>query len=107
MLRHILTRLALIPLITIGVVTLLFVIFSTIPGDEATLIAGGTGTQAEIDTIRHQLGLDRPLPVQYATRIAGLAHGDFGYSPTFRGNPLPHILERVPATLLLMACAIA
>jgi len=107
MLRHILARLVLIPVIVLGVVTLLFIIFHTIPGDEATLIAGGTGTQAEIDNIRHQLGLDRPLPVQYVQQVLHLAQGDLGYSPTFRGNPLPNILQRVPATLLLMAAAIA
>ena len=44
---------------------------------------------------------------QYLSRIGGLARGDLGYSSTFRGNPLPRILERVPATLLLTACAIA
>lgn len=107
MFRHILARLVLIPIIVLGVVTLLFVIFHTIPGDEATLIAGGTGTQAEIDAIRHQLGLDRPLLAQYAHQVVNLAHGDLGYSATFRGNPLPNILQRVPATLLLMAAAIA
>ena len=106
MLRLIAARLGLIPVTVLGVVTLLFVIFKTIPGDEATLMAGATATQAEIDVTRHQLGLDRPVLAQYVTRIAGLARGDLGYSSTFRGNPLPRIMERVPATLLLTACAI-
>lgn len=104
--RHIAARLALIPVILFGVVTLLFVIFKTIPGDEATLMAGATATQAEINAARHQLGLDRPVLVQYADRLRGLAHGDLGFSSTFRGNPLPRILERVPATLSLTGCAI-
>jgi ABC-type dipeptide/oligopeptide/nickel transport system permease component len=77
-----------------------------IPGDEATLIAGATASQADIDLLRARLGLDRPLLEQYATRLAGLARGDFGYSSTFRGNPLPHVLHRLPATLLLMAAAV-
>ena len=91
----------------LGVVTILFVIFKTVPGDEATMVAGATATQAEIDVVRHQLGLDRPLLVQYGEHIVSLLHGDLGYSSTFRGNPLPRILERVPATLLLTAAAIA
>ena len=107
MIRLLLWRLALIPVTVLAVVTVLFVIFKTIPGDEATMIAGATATQAEIDVVRHQLGLDRPLLVQYVEHIEGLLHGDLGYSPTFRANPLPRILERVPATLLLTASAIA
>jgi ABC-type dipeptide/oligopeptide/nickel transport system permease component len=77
-----------------------------VPGDEATLMAGATASQADIDLLRARLGLDRPLVEQYATRLAGLARGDFGYSSTFRGNPLPHVLARLPATLILMAAAI-
>src|SRR5262245_26177745 len=77
-----------------------------VPGDEATLMAGATASQADIDILRARLALDRPLLDQYATRLIGLARGDFGYSSTFRGNPLPHVLQRVPATLVLMAAAI-
>jgi ABC-type dipeptide/oligopeptide/nickel transport system permease component len=77
-----------------------------VPGDEATLMAGATASQADIDLLRAHLGLDRPLVEQYATRLWGLARGDFGYSSTFRGNPLPHVLARLPATLVLMAAAI-
>ena len=107
MLRLLAWRVALIPPTILGVVTILFVIFKTVPGDEATMVAGATATQAEIDIVRHQLGLDRPLLVQYADHVAGLLHGDLGYSATFRANPLPRILERVPATLLLTVAAIA
>ena len=106
MVRHIAARLALIPVILFGVVTLLFIIFKTIPGDEATLMAGATATQVEIDATRQQLGLNRPVLVQYVDRLTGLVRGDLGFSSTFRGNPLPRILERVPATLVLTACAI-
>jgi ABC-type dipeptide/oligopeptide/nickel transport system permease component len=106
MLRLLLWRLALIPVTVLGVVTVLFLIFKSVPGDEATMVAGATATQAEIDIVRHQLGLDRPLLVQYSDRIVGLLHGDLGYSATFRTNSLPRILERVPATLLLTVAAI-
>jgi len=77
-----------------------------VPGDEATLMAGATASQADIELLRARLGLDRTLSEQYASRLAGLVHGDFGYSSTFRGNPLPHVLTRLPATLLLLATAI-
>jgi ABC-type dipeptide/oligopeptide/nickel transport system permease component len=77
-----------------------------VPGDEATLMAGATASQADIELLRARLGLDRPLVEQYAARLAGLARGDFGYSSTFRGNPLPHVVARMPATLVLMGAAI-
>ena len=97
-----------VPLTVLGVVTILFVIFKSVPGDEATMIAGATATQAEIDNLRHQLGLDRPLPVQYADHIVRLLHGDLGYSVDVpRRIRCRDILERVPATLLLTAAAIA
>ena len=106
MIRLLLWRLALIPITVLGVVTVLFIVFKSVPGDEATMIAGATATQAEINVVRHQLGLDRPLLLQYSHRVRGLLHGDLGYSATFRANPLPRILERVPATLLLTLSAI-
>jgi ABC-type dipeptide/oligopeptide/nickel transport system permease component len=107
LLRLVLARLLLVPPTILGVVTILFVIFKSVPGDEATMVAGATATQAEINVVRHQLGLDRPLLVQYGAHLLALAHGDLGYSSTFRSNPLPRIMERVPATLLLTVSAIA
>jgi ABC-type dipeptide/oligopeptide/nickel transport system permease component len=106
MLRFVLVRVARIPVIVLGVLTIIFLIFKLVPGDEATLMAGATASQADIELLRRRLGLDRPLVEQYLTRVAGLARGDFGYSSTFRSNPLPHVLARLPATLVLMAAAI-
>jgi ABC-type dipeptide/oligopeptide/nickel transport system permease component len=106
LLRLIASRLLLIPPTVLGVVTILFIIFKCVPGDEATMVAGATATQVEINVVRQQLGLDRPVLVQYGAHIVELLRGDLGYSPTFRGNPLPRIMERVPATLLLTATAI-
>lgn len=94
------------PLIAFGVVTIVFFIFKAVPGDEAQLMAGATASQADIELLRTRLGLDQPLLTQYSTRIFGLLRGDLGYSSTFRGNPLPHILSRLPATLALTAAAI-
>ncbi|BCH27991.1 glutathione ABC transporter permease GsiC [Mesorhizobium sp. L-8-10] len=106
MLRFLVKRFATIPLVVLGVVTILFVIFKSVPGDEASFVAGATATQAEIEAVRVQLGLDRPLVQQYVGHVVGLLSGDFGFSSTFRGNPMPHILERLPATLALTASAI-
>lgn len=106
MLSFILLRFARIPLIAFGVITLIFIIFKLVPGDEAVLMAGATASQADIDLLRTHLGLDRPVWEQYVTRMLGFLQGDLGFSSTFRGNPLPHILERIPATLALTGSAI-
>jgi ABC-type dipeptide/oligopeptide/nickel transport system permease component len=106
MLRFALLRLLRIPLIAFGVVTIIFAIFKMVPGDEAVLMAGATASQADIDLLRVRLGLDRPVLEQYATRMLGFLQGDLGYSSTFRGNPLPHIVGRIPATLALVASSI-
>jgi ABC-type dipeptide/oligopeptide/nickel transport system permease component len=106
MIGFVLARLARMPLIAFGVLTIIFVIFKAVPGDEALMMAGATASQADIDLLRVRLGLDRPILEQYATRMLGLLSGDFGYSSTFRGNPLPHILSRLPATLALATSAI-
>ena len=71
-------RFATIPLVVLGVVTILFIIFKSVPGDEAAVVAGATATQAEIEAVRVQLGLDRPLVEQYFKHISGLVVGDFG-----------------------------
>jgi len=107
MIGFVIKRFATIPLVVLGVVTILFIIFKSAPGDEAAFVAGATATQAEIEAVRVQLGLDQPLIEQYMRHISGLIVGDFGYSTTFRGNPLPHVINRLPATLTLAATAIA
>ncbi len=106
MLRFLAERLLTIPVVAIGVVTILFLIFKAVPGDQAALAAGATATQTEIEAMRVRLGLDQPLVAQYLRHLLGLFQGDLGYSTTFRGNPLPHILARLPATLELAAAAI-
>lgn len=107
LLRHALQRLVLIPFIILGVITVLFLIFKLVPGDQATLAAGATATQAEITAMRASLGLDKPVIWQYLGYLNGLLHGNLGYSSTFRGNPLWPIAERVPATIRLMLAAIS
>lgn len=107
MFKLIVSRLARMPLIAFGVLTIVFFIFKSVPGDEAQMMAGATASQADIELLRVRLGLDQALLAQYGTRMVGLLRGDLGYSSTFRGNPLPHILARLPATLALTAAAIA
>lgn len=92
--------------ITLGVVTIVFLIFQLVPGDPAVLIAGPMATEEQITALRHAVGLDRPLHLQYWHHVIGLVTGDFGYSLTFKGSPLRQIFARLPATLILTGAAI-
>ena len=106
MLRFVTFRTLRIVPTALAVVTILFFLFQLVPGDPATLLAGATATQAEIETIRRQLGLDDSILVRYGRYVLGLLAGDLGYSTTFQESPLPFILERLPATVELATMAL-
>ena len=81
MVAYILRRIILIIPIVLGVTLVSFIILHSIPGDPAEVIAGMDGTKEILEKIRADLGLDKPLPVQYLIFIKNiLLHGDFGYS---------------------------
>jgi peptide/nickel transport system permease protein len=82
------------------VVTLTFVVLRT-SGDPAIVILGGDATPEMIASFHHDWGLDRPLPVQYASYLGHILQGDFGNS-FLDGRPAATVVgERVPRTLQL------
>jgi ABC-type dipeptide/oligopeptide/nickel transport system permease component len=88
------------------VVTLLFVLFRLLPGDPAQLIAGLTASSADVARIRHQLGLDRPIWVQYGVFLAQAAQGNLGRSISY-GLPVTAVVAaHLPPTLELMVSSI-
>jgi ABC-type dipeptide/oligopeptide/nickel transport system permease component len=106
MVNFIAARLLRIAIVACAVVTVIFFLFKAVPGDQAALIAGPGATQIEIDAMRHQLGLDRPVITQYFDYMSGLLQGNFGHSSLYHGSPLSQILDRLPATLTLTFAAI-
>ena len=62
-------------------------------------------TQADIERLRHNFGLDQPLPLRYMAWLQHILHGDFGYSTSNSEPVLQAIFERMPATLELMLSA--
>ena len=71
----------------IGVVIVTFLLTRVLPGDTASYFAGPAATPAAIAEIRHKLGLDQSLPVQFWSYIVDLAHGHLGTSLT-TGQPV-------------------
>ena len=92
----------------LGVVVVTFVLMRVLPGDPAVFFASGPSAgRQEIENLRHQLGLDRSMPVQLAVYLGDLARGDFGRSLT-TGQPVARDMwQRLPASLELTFTALA
>ncbi len=75
------------------------------PGDPAAALAGETATPQQIEAIRHDLRLDRPIPVQYALFVRDVFHGDLGRSLKTHRLVTDEIRTRLPHTAKLAAAA--
>jgi peptide/nickel transport system permease protein len=82
-----------------------FAIINLAPGDPVLILAGDSGNETYYAEMRAKYGLDRTLPEQFARYVLNISRGDFGYSYRYGQPVLAVILERVPATLLLMLSA--
>jgi ABC-type dipeptide/oligopeptide/nickel transport system permease component len=84
-------------LATIGV----FLLLHLLPGDPAVLMAGPDASQAIVEAVRKDMGLDEPLPVQYVVWLNHIVHGDLGKS-VFSKLPVSQLIsQRAPATIEL------
>lgn len=92
--------LTLIPII-FGISILVFIIIHLVPGDPAAIMLGTNATPESVRALRHTMGLDKPLYIQYFSWLWALLHGDFGVS-VHTGDPiLPSIISRFMITLQL------
>jgi peptide/nickel transport system permease protein len=102
MVRYIGQRLVGTIVVLLGVSVLVFAILYLMPGDAATVLLFGTNaTPEQISQLRHQLGLDRPLVVQYADYLGNVLRGDLGTSYISRREVTDEIMARFPATFRL------
>jgi peptide/nickel transport system permease protein len=108
MVRYIERRLLIMIPVLWGVATLVFFFMYMLPGDPASVILAQSGGKAEsIATLRAQLGLDDPLPVQYLRFLTNAVKGDFGNS-IFLHRPVSTVLlENLPASVELAIAAVA
>ncbi|MCK9914892.1 ABC transporter permease [Microbacteriaceae bacterium K1510] len=113
MIRFTLTRLALLILGLFLASVLIFLTLHVLPGDVAQLIAGTNATAEQIARIRDQLGLTRPLPLQYLDWIGGALRGDLGTSLVTGSSVSDELRQKAQVTLplgllsLLIAVVIA
>lgn len=99
-------RLAIFAISLLGASVLVFAVCSALPGEVAAIILGEGATQAQIDALSAQLGLDRPAVVRYFDWVGGMLHGDFGTS-YFTGQSVVQLMApRIAVTLWLVLFAL-
>ncbi len=103
---YILRRLLQSALILLGVSFITFFLLFVLPADPVRQIAGRSATAAQVESIRHELGLDQPFLIQFSHYLGGLVQGDLGRSYLQKSEVSVLIASRLPATLLLMVAAI-
>lgn len=93
---------ALQAMITIlGALLIVFLIMRILPGDPARLIAGPEASWEDVELIREQLGLNKPIYIQFIDYVSNVVKGDFGKSIKYGTPVINEILSRLPYTLIL------
>jgi peptide/nickel transport system permease protein/oligopeptide transport system permease protein len=106
MFQYVIKRLLSIIPVLFGISLLLFFMLRALPGDPAQVLAGQMATPEDIEHIRHQLGLDKPVYIQYAVFLGQLAKFDLGRSARTQNPVIQEIWARLPNTILLAVVAI-
>lgn len=107
MLRMLLRRLVLLIPILFGVTLIVFGAVRLVPGDPAQVMLGERASPEAIARVRAQLGLDQPLPVQFAGTISRMLQGDLGRSIVTGAPVTEELAQRFPATVELGVAALA
>jgi len=103
---YILRRMALAIPTLLGVTIIIFLLIRLIPGDPARVIAGLNASEEDVQRMRVELGLTRPLHVQYAIFLNGLLHGNLGTSAATRAPVTEEIAIRLRPTVELAISSI-
>ena len=98
---YILKRIFLMVIVMFGVATIVFFITHIIPADPVGAILGGNAPIERVDEMRHQLGLDKPITLQFIDYMKGIVHADFGISLKSNRPVLTDIINYFPATIEL------
>ncbi|MGD2269240.1 MAG: ABC transporter permease [Desulfobacterales bacterium] len=92
--------------VLLGISLLLFFMLRMLPGDPAQVLAGEMSTPEEVELMRKQLGLDKPVYVQYGAFLSRLIRLDLGRSARTQNPVIDEIWARLPNTILLAVTAI-
>ena len=106
MLKYIARRFVQLVPVLLGVSVLVFFGMHLMPGDVAQLLLGDKGTEADLIRLRHQLGLDQPVYVQYVRFVFEAVRGNFGMSLRTRQPAIWEIGQALPVTIELSITAL-
>ncbi|MGB3976255.1 MAG: nickel ABC transporter permease [bacterium] len=101
MLEYIIRRILMMIPVLLGVSILVFLMIHLIPGDPVELMLGDSAKASDVERLRQDLGLDKPLLVQFGRFLKGLVTGDLGRSLHSRKPVVKILMERFPATIEL------
>jgi ABC-type dipeptide/oligopeptide/nickel transport system permease component len=107
MTQYILGRLLLLPVVLLGVSILVFLVLHLVPGNPAQVIAGPDAPPETVRAIEIELGLDKPLPEQYALYLSRVVQGDLGRSLRSKRSVFADVMDALPNTLQLALVAAA
>ena len=93
-------------LVMVGISILIFIIARMLPGDPARLALGPFAKQEQVENLRHKMGMDKPLLLQYTAFIRGIFKGNLGLSFQTRRDVSLDIRHYLPATLELIMMSI-
>ena len=103
--RYLVERVVQLAVVLVFLSMIVFTIVRLIPGDPAAVMLGTEATPQAMAQIRHEMGLDQPLPVQYALWLRNVLAGNFGTSWVSKQPALALILGAMPVTLQLVAAS--
>jgi peptide/nickel transport system permease protein len=106
MIRFTIRRILWLFVVLLGLCVITFYLSRMVPGDPASLYLGPRAKPEQVEFLRSQMGLDKPLHVQFLYYMRDLARGDLGESLRTHRPVLTGIVDHLPASLELMFCAI-
>ncbi len=101
MARYVIRRLGFLVLTVVLTSVIVFIITQLLPGDVARVILGREAGEAALQALRHQLGLDQPLVIQYLGWLGNLVTGDWGTSYSTQSPIFPLVMARLRNSLML------
>ena len=105
MAQYIIRRVLILPVVLLGVSVLVFMVLHLVPGNPAQVIAGSDAPPDTVRAIERELGLDKPLPEQYARYLGRVLHGDLGRSLRSKRPVLADVMDALPNTIQLTVIA--
>lgn len=107
MIKYVLKRIALLIPIMLGVSAIIFTLKTFTPGDPVRQILGNSASEEQMEAKREELGLDKPVVVQYVNYITGVCRGDFGKSYRTGEPVIRELAPRLVTSMIVTLGAVA